>query len=810
MQALPNRLSAYYTRIVAVFKSANSKYIQGGRLPKLKKALIISFLTFLILVGAVIAFISPITKYLVEKYDLRYTGRQITMDWAYVNPFTGYVHFDNFKIYEFRSDSIFLSAKGVSANFEIRKLFSKTYEISELTLTDPHATIIQIDKNLNFDDLVEKFSPKIDSIKALAPIHFSILRIKIVNGEIYYRERITPINYFIKNVNIESTGIHWDADTIAAKFSFLSGIGGGGMKGDFTVNTKSLDYRLAVVAQKFDLEILEQYLRELTNFGYFKANIDADLKVKGCFRKAEDVTFKGMLAINDFLTGARPGEEYASFHKLALSIFELSPKNHKYLFDSVSLNNPYFKYERYDYLDNLTRMFVSQETKAVVAQLPGTTFNLVLEIGNYIKRLSKNFFRSNYKINRLAIYSGDLEFNDYSLSEKFSIHLNPLFVLADSITKNKKRVGIIFKSGIQPYGNANVSLSINPNDSSDFDLNYRLEKLPAAMFNPYFIEYTSFPLDRGTISLKGNWNVRNGNIKSDNHLVVIDPRVAKRLKTKGISWIPMRLVMAFVRERGNVIDYEVPISGDLKNPKFHLHDVIVDILGNIFVKPVTTPYRMEVKNTETEIEKSLSLKWEMGSSSLTNQQERFIKKMADFLVKNQDATIDVLPQQYSVKEKEYILIYEAKKKYLMTTEGKNEKDFNREDEQAVDKISNKDAKFISYLNNQTADPMLFTMQDKYARLIGKIVESKYNQLIKEREAVFLAYFRDKNVEKRIKISLDQNVIPYNGFSFYKMQYKGELPKGLVKAYTRMNELNDEAPRNLFKKERKQNKTRTMN
>ncbi len=797
-----NPLSAYFRRIVATIKSGGSKIVKERHKRKLLKAGIISVGVLVVLAGMIIIFISPITKYLVERYDLKYTGREITMDWAYVNPFTGYVHFNNFKIHEFRSDSIFLSAKGVSANFEMRKLFSKNYVISELTLNEPQTTIIQIDKNLNFDDLVEKFSPKIDSIKALSPIHFSVLRIKIINGKIYYRERVTPINYFIKNVNIESTGIHWDADTIAAKFSFLSGIGGGGMNGNFTINIKSLDFRLAVVAQKFDLEILDQYLRELTNFGYFKGNIDADLKVKGSLKTAENVNFKGLFAINDFHTGERPGDDFASFNKLALAIFELSPNNHKYLFDSVSLNNPSFKYERYDYLDNLTRMFVSEETKAAVAQSPGAKFNLVLEIGNYIKRLSQNFFRSNYKINRLAIYSGDLEFNDYSLSEKFSMHLNPLYVLADSITKNQKRVAVIIKTGIQPFGNANIALSINPKDSSDFDLNYMLEKLPAAMFNPYFIEYTSFPFDRGTVSLNGTWHVRNGNIKSDNHLVILDPRLTKRQKTKGIARIPMRIVMAFVRERGNVIDYEVPISGDLKSPEFHLRDVIVDILGNIFVKPATTPYRIKVKSTETEIEKSLSLKWEMRGSSLTKQQERFVERMADFLVENPDATIAVSPQLYSVKEKEYILIYEAKKKYLMSMKSKNNADFSREDEETVEKMSIKDKEFVRYLNRQTADSMLFTIQDKCTRLLGKIVESKYNQLNKEREATFLAYFKDRDVEKRIKITSDQNVIPYNGFSFYKMQYKGEFPNDLIKAYRKMNELNDRAPRNLFKKERK--------
>jgi len=29
------------------------------------------------------------------------------MDWVYVNPFTGYVHFSNLRIYEAKSDSVY-------------------------------------------------------------------------------------------------------------------------------------------------------------------------------------------------------------------------------------------------------------------------------------------------------------------------------------------------------------------------------------------------------------------------------------------------------------------------------------------------------------------------------------------------------------------------------------------------------------------------------------------------------------------------------------------------------------------------------
>ena len=108
-----------------------------------------------ILALLVIVFISPITKYAVEKYDKQFTGRQITMDWAYVNPFSGYIHFDNVRIREFESDSIFISMSGISTHLKVFKLLSKTVEIEDIVLDKPIVTVIQSKKKFNFNDLIE-------------------------------------------------------------------------------------------------------------------------------------------------------------------------------------------------------------------------------------------------------------------------------------------------------------------------------------------------------------------------------------------------------------------------------------------------------------------------------------------------------------------------------------------------------------------------------------------------------------------------------------------------------------------------------
>ena len=771
---------------------------------KLKKTLITTISAVVIIFTLIIIFISPIAKYLVEKYDVIYTGREITMDYTYVNPFTGYVYIKNLEINELKSDSLFITSKSVTARLNILKLFSKTYEISHITLNEPKIVFSQINKKINFDDLIKKFTPKKSSIKK-SPVHFNMLNMKINNGIVYYRENTASINLSVIKLNIESPGLKWDMDTLNAKVSLLSGNGPGGIDGNITINLKNLDYKLDAIINKLQLKFLEQYFKKISNYGSFKAILDANIKTTGNFKDAQNINAKGIVTINDFHFGENVANDFASFDKFILQVKSLNPKSKKYILDSVSLDHPYFKYERYDYLDNVQMMFGKKGNVVSGAQQNQKEFNLILEIGDYIKALAKNFFKSNYRVNRLAIYKGDFTYNDYTLNEKFSVSASPINIMADSIDKNNNRVKLKFDSEIKPYGKASVNLSINPKDSSDFDLDYNFTKLPISIFNPYLIKYTSFPVDRGSLELKGQWHVKNGLIQSNNHLLVIDPRVNKRVKNKNSNWIPLRLIMFFVRERGNVIDYEIPISGNLNNPKFVYKDIIFDALENIFVKPATTSYRTEVKNTEYEIEKSMFLKWDMNKSELSSSQIHFLKDMADLLKEDSKLSISVYPMPYTEKEKEYILFFEAKKNYLLMKEHRSIKSLCEEDTITINNMSNKDSLFIHYLNSKSGSKLAFTVQDKCINLLGeKIIDFKFNELNTLRKSAFKLYFKENNLNTRLNIHSVTDNIPFNGFSYYIIDYKGDIPKSLKKAYERINELNNESPRKKFKKIRNKN------
>src|SRR5205085_391013 len=96
--------------------------------------------------------------------------------------------------------------------------------------------------------------------------------------------------------------------------------------------------------------------------------------------------------------------------------------------------------------------------------------------------------------------------------------------------------------------------------------------------------------------------------------------------------------------------------------------------------------------------------------------------------------IEVSPIIYEEKEKEHILLFEAKKKYFMHSQAGADRGFNLNDSLAVDEMQVKDSSFVRYLDRLTRDSIMFTLQEKCAYMVGKeLVLRRFSQLITNRE-----------------------------------------------------------------------------
>ena len=197
----------------------------------------------------------------------------------------------------------------------------------------------------------------------------------------------------------------------------------------------------------------------------------------------------------------------------------------------------------------------------------------------------------------------------------------------------------------------------------------------------------------------------------------------------------------------------------------------------------------------------------MRQHKLRPHQKKFVKKISDFLKDNPQAKLNVQPFEYASKEGEYILFYETKKKYFLL-DRKIKTDFNEEDSLAVNRMSVKDPGLVRHISKNLSDTVMFTLHEKCINFVGKkIINDQMKQLVKNRETSFLEQFVENGTSGQINMLATQNDIPYNGFSYFKLDYPGEIPQALREAYQRMNDLNDEGPRKRYLNRRKKDEKR---
>lgn len=767
------------------FGKKNMQDSKGNKIGKFILKLILIVVTLMIIL---ILIASPLTRYLVEKYDVKYTGREIEVGRVFLNPLTGNVKLKNLKIYELNSDTVFFSMRTFKADLSIVKLLTESYQVNSLLIDHPEISISRTDTLFNFTDLIKKFAVEADTNKEL--LHLNILNIRVRQGKVHYTETENPVNLTLSKINFISSGKYWDRDSIDGEFSLIPDTGE--MKGNFTVNTKNKNYQFKMNLNNFNLASFQGLLSGILKKASLSAIIDLDFRAKGNYGDLMDIDATGTLDINGLHLGNGKGDDITSIKRFLADFKQLNPKKNIYHFGQILIDSLSVNYMRYDTLDNITLLMGSNAEKNDTIQKIDSA-NILLKILN-----------SDYHIDNFSVKDANLRFNDYSNFEKFSMAFNPLSIIADSIDKSNRRLNIKVESKIEPHGSFTASVSMDPKNEKNIDGKYKLSNMPASMFNPYILTFTSYQLDRGRIEMHGNWTIRNEKIRSLNHFVVIDPSNTKKIRRKDTRKVPLPLILAFIRERGGLIDYEIPITGNLKDPKFHFKDVVSDLLRNILVKPPTTPYRLQVKNVEEEIEKTLTVVWKMRQVSLPKEQEKFLTKIAGFLKDNKDANLKVHQIYHEAKEKESILLFEAKKKYFLENKGNNEGTLSKDDSIKVEKMPAKDSALLNYLNKTLKKPLPLTVQERYYKYVGReVVSRKFELMAEKRREVFMKFFRDNGTDNRIEFLKIENQVPYNWFSYFKIDYKGEMPESLKEAFNKLYEINSEPPRedyfNLFRR-----------
>lgn len=725
----------------------------------------LKFLFIGVLVFLAISFLvlPPILKNYLQTQSKEWLGRTISIESVKFNVFNGSFTLGGLKLYEKDDTTVFVSFESLYINSALVKSLSGDYELTEITLAKPYISIIQQGDSFNYTDLENRFLTSDTTVaqteEANEPIKYWLRNMSIQEGVVSYRNLDVKSDIRMENIQLQCPLFAWDNPQQHYDFG-LTLNHGGKAAGSFDMNLETLAYKTDYSLDSLNLDILLPYVKDYMHVGSFKGLLTSHQIITGNFNKPEAVATKGELRLNDFALTDPDQGDLVTAGELKAIIDTLNVEAEIYDLKYISLQKPFLKFELFNEGNNFTKLLnayspeegmSSDSLSAAVAY--GNIFALMAA---YIQELSETYAISNYKADSVVLRQGTFVFNDYTLHNKFNYLLEDLVVKAEKVNSSNENIVFKASSRLNTSGIMEGDISVSPNGFRDMDIRYTINELKVSDFNPYSNYYVAHPFTKGVCYYTSTSSVKDRYLISSHKLQIKDIEVGKKEKNSTAYNLPIRIVVALLRDKNGDVNLELPIEGNLDDPKYKIGKVIWQVLKNLISKAVAAPGKLLAKKSGGEEKLMEGINWKPLQTELDESQKKSLDVMVNGLSTTPEMKLELVKVYNFQKELDELALRESKKKFLFFHRKiASEEEVDEEGSKAVDAVHPQDSLFIAYVeeHSQTKNSML-SIFDKSKRLVGnERLQNKLNHIFEKRmDAVQNYLFKEKQADpNRIRI-----------------------------------------------------------
>jgi hypothetical protein len=195
----------------------------------------------------------------------------------------------------------------------------------------------------------------------------------------------------------------------------------------------------------------------------------------------------------------------------------------------------------------------------------------------------------------VQLVNGRVDYTDRLIRPNFSAALSELNGRLGAFRSDSRDMATLELHGrIAGTGLLDIQGSLNPMaDPLALDVGAKATELELAPLSPYAGKYAGYAIERGKLSMDVHYRVQpDGRLEATNHVVLNQLTFGDRIESPTATKLPVRLAVALLSDRHGVIDVNLPISGSINDPKFSVGGIIWQVIVNLIVKIVTSPFAL--------------------------------------------------------------------------------------------------------------------------------------------------------------------------------------------------------------------------
>jgi hypothetical protein len=336
--------------------------------------------------------------------------------------------------------------------------------------------------------------------------------------------------------------------------------------------------RLNIVAQAISLLPAQRYIDDKVHFAVTSGTLSAkgtasfELPPGGALKAA----YRGGIEINSFASiDQRSSNDLLKWNRLSVAAIDFGLEPFKLSLEEISLSDYYARIVvTADGALNLQELVKDpQAPSAPTASQPSGA-------------------AANVRIGRIIARDGNVNFSDFFIRPNFSANLTGFGGSVTEMTPDK--AGDVELHGrIDNAAPVEVAGRVNLLSKELFiDMKANARDIELAPLSAYAVKYAGYGIQRGKLSLGLKYGIENRKLTAENQIYLDQLTFGERVESPSATKLPVLLAVALLKDRNGVIDINLPISGSLDDPQFSVGGIILQVIGNLLVKVVTSPFAL--------------------------------------------------------------------------------------------------------------------------------------------------------------------------------------------------------------------------
>lgn len=448
---------------------------------------------------------------------------------------------------------------------------------------------------------------------------------------------MTPLNLEFSPVALKVDGVSGSPGSRANIELNITPNGSGSIavRGTFGFNPQTADLQLQLkdVALAPFQPFLEPYARLRLERGALQAAGRFELGAG----KAGTVRFTGAGGVTDFASvDDVRGESFARWRALQLDDIRLDAGS-SFSIARITVQDPYLRVGiGADRVSNLQRILGNGSGSKPADASAGEAKPAEA------KSAATGAPAMRTRIGLITVRNGSANFSDQSLQPNFSTGIQQLNGTIKGLSSQADaRAAVALRGKVDRYAPVTIEGEINPLAAQAYtDIALRFENIELTTFTPYSGKFAGRRIEKGKLNLDLRYKLVERELDGENKIVLDQFTLGDRVESPDALDLPLQLAIAILKDTRGVIDIDMPVHGNLDDPKFSYGGLVLTALRNLIMKAVTAPFSLLAASLGGGEELGY-VAFAPGSGELDPAQQAKLDKLAQALANRPALTLEI-------------------------------------------------------------------------------------------------------------------------------------------------------------------------